>query len=105
MERIESHIHYFDSIINANDGDDKFSRKYRYACLWNNAALCLASERWDDCERYATAMGETGFDMREGAYFTKRIADLKEDLAKNPPHDSFHFDIDIRAIRPPSQPE
>jgi len=105
LARIESHVQYFDSIVNANDGDDKFSRKFRYACLWNNTALCLAAERWEDCERYATAMGETGFDMREGAYFTKRIAELKEDLSKNPPHDSFHFDIDIKAIRPPSQPE
>jgi len=104
LNETQKHILYFDSLIQANDGDDKFSRKLRYACLWNNATICLAAERWSECETYASAMGETGFDMREGVYFTKRIADRKEDLQKNPPYESFHFSIDPRAIRPPSDP-
>ena len=97
---IENILTYFDDITSTYAGDDKGSRKLRYAAYYNRANLYLILDQPDLAKTEAARLIANDYDEKDGERFMKQSDELKKLFEVNNTL-TRHFPIDVNAFKSP----
>ncbi|MBO0590288.1 hypothetical protein I2486_02610 [Cellulophaga sp. E16_2] len=92
LAEVKPIVGYFDDVVVRFNGDDKKSRKVRYASFYNNALLYLKLDQPEKAKEYANKLIANDYDKGDGKRIIANADKLIEELKLNE-LDTRHFEV------------